>query len=39
MYQFRTVTERMRTMHERVRERLYHVDSERCRIVTEANKR
>ena len=39
MYQFRTVTERMRTMHERVRERLFHVDSERSRIVTAANKR
>ena len=39
MYQFRAVTERMRTMHERVRERLFHVDSERCRIVTEANRR
>ena len=39
MYQFRSVTERMRTMHERVRERLFHVDSERYRIVTEANRR
>ena len=39
MYQFRPVSERMRVMHERVRERVFHVDSERCRIVTKANKR
>ena len=39
MYDFRPVSERMRTMHARVRERRFHVDSERCRIVTEANKR
>ena len=36
MYTFRPVTDRMRVMHERVRERLFHVDSERCRIVTKA---
>ncbi len=36
MYQFCAVTERMRVMHERTRERLFHVDSERSRIVTKA---
>ena len=38
MYQFRPVTERMKTMHERVRERVFHVDAERSLIVTKASK-
>ncbi len=38
MYNFRPVTERMKLMHERVRERVFHVDSERSLIVTEASK-
>ena len=36
MYQFRPVTPRMRLMHERIRERIYHVDAERSLIVTRA---
>ncbi len=36
MYQFRPVTPRMRLMHERIRERVYHVDAERCLIITRA---
>ena len=39
MYQFRPVTERMKIMHERVRERYFHVDAERSVIITNANKR
>ncbi|MBR6521867.1 MAG: pyruvate formate lyase family protein, partial [Oscillospiraceae bacterium] len=39
MYKFREVTERMKVMHERVRERIFHVDSERSMIITEAEKR
>jgi formate C-acetyltransferase len=39
MYKFRPVTERMKLMHERTRERIYHVDSERSLIVTEASKK
>ena len=39
MYQFRPVTDRMQTMHEAIRERIYHVDPERSLIVTEANKK
>ena len=39
MYQFRQVTDRMQTMHEAIRERIYHVDPERSLIVTEAHKK
>jgi formate C-acetyltransferase len=39
MYQFRPVSERMKLMHERVRERIFHVDSERSLIVTKASKK
>ena len=39
MYKFRPVTDRMKTMHEAIRERIYHVDPERSLIVTEANKK
>ncbi len=39
MYKFRPVTERMRLMHERVRERVFQVDSERTLIVTRASKK
>ncbi|NLD36580.1 MAG: hypothetical protein GX654_06895 [Desulfatiglans sp.] len=39
MYQFRPVTDRMRTMYEAIRERIYHVDPERSLIVTEAHKK
>ena len=38
MYNFRPVSARMQLMHERVRERIFHVDSERSLIVTEAYK-
>ncbi|MCQ2452833.1 MAG: pyruvate formate lyase family protein, partial [Oscillospiraceae bacterium] len=37
MYQFRPVSERMKIMHERIRERVFHVDSERSLIVTKAS--
>ena len=36
MYQFRPVSERMQLMRERVRNRIYHVDSERTVIATKA---
>ena len=36
MYQFRPVTERMRVMHEKVRDRMFQVDSERSMIITKA---
>ena len=36
MYQFRTTTRRMREVHEKVRQRVFHVDSERSLIVTRA---
>ena len=36
MYEFRPVTERMRVMQERTRERIFHVCSERPTIVTKA---
>jgi formate C-acetyltransferase len=39
MYQFRPVTERMKVMKERVRERIFHVDAERSLIVTRASKK
>ena len=39
MYRFRPVTERMKVMHERTRERIFQVDSERATIITEANKK
>jgi formate C-acetyltransferase len=38
MYEFRSVTERMKVMHERTRERIYHVDSESTAIITQASK-
>jgi len=39
MYEFRSVSPRMLEMHEKVRHRLFHVDSERSVIVTEAAKK
>ncbi len=39
MYQFRSVTDRIRTMRELVRDRMIQVDSERAVIVTEAYQR
>ena len=36
MYTFRSVTPRMRVMHERTRERIFHVDAERSLIITRA---
>jgi len=36
MYSFRSVSQRMRDMHEKVRQRVFHVDSERSVIVTRA---
>ena len=39
MYNFRPVTERMHEMKRCVRERIFHIDSECCRIITEANKK
>ena len=36
MYEFRAATQRMRDMHEKVRQRVFHVDSERSVIVTRA---
>ena len=39
MYQFRPVTERMKVMHERVRDRYFQVDSERSVIITNAYKK
>ncbi len=39
MYQFRPVSDRMKVMHERTRERIFHVDSERPMIVTRASKK
>ena len=39
MYKFRPVTERMALMHEKVRQRLFVVDSERSLIITNAHKK
>ena len=39
MYQFRPVTERMKVMHDRVRDRYFQVDSERSVIITNAYKK
>ncbi|MBR4691947.1 MAG: hypothetical protein IKP17_04225 [Oscillospiraceae bacterium] len=39
MYQFRPVSDRMKVMHERVRERVFHVDAERSLIVTRASQK
>lgn len=39
MYQFRPVSERMQLMRELVRNRIYHVDSERTVIATKAAKK
>ena len=39
MYNFRPVSDRMKIMHERVRERIFHVDCERSMIVTAASKK
>ena len=39
MYEFRPVSERMKVMRERTRERIFHVDSERPMIVTRASKK
>lgn len=36
MYQFRPISERMQHMRERVRNRIYHVDSERSVLTTKA---
>lgn len=37
MYKFRPVTDRMKLMHEKVRQRVFRVDSERSLIVTNAH--
>ena len=39
MYQFRPVSDRMKVMRERTRERIFHVDSERPMIITRASKK
>ena len=39
MYEFRPVSDRMKVMRERTRERIFHVDSERPMIVTRASKK
>ena len=39
MYEFRTVTERMKVMHERTRERVFHVCAERPLIITRAHQK
>ncbi len=39
MYQFRPVSDRMKLMRERIRERTYHVDSETPLIVTKASQK
>ena len=39
MYKFRPVTDRMKLMHEKVRQRLFVVDSERSLIITNAHKK
>ncbi|MCQ2406525.1 MAG: hypothetical protein MJ067_04860 [Oscillospiraceae bacterium] len=39
MYKFKSVSPRMKLMHEKVRERVYYVDCERSIITTEASKK
>ena len=39
MYEFRAVTERMKVMHERTRERVFHVCAERPLIITRAHQK
>ncbi len=39
MYKFRAVSDRMKLMHERVRQRVFRVDSERSLIVTRAHQK
>ena len=36
MYEFRPVTERIKAMHDRIRDRIIVIDDERARIVTES---
>ena len=39
MYDFRPVSDRMHLMNQKVRERIFHIDSEFSRIMTDANRK